>query len=147
MSLTRRQFLMSVGRIGGYGAAYALMQSLGLLPIPEAAADSRLRLIDDRGSRVVILGGGIAGLVTAHELGKAGWSCTLLESLHCPGGRNWSIRNGPVVEFADGMRQTCAWATPARPVCCQRTGTQVYGSSRSKLFRIIRPVMYQQGID
>jgi len=109
MSLTRRQFLMRAGQTSGYGAAYVLMQSLGLLPIPEAVAGAPLRLVDGRGTRVVILGGGIAGLVAAYELGKAGWSCTLLEARHRPGGRNWSVRNGTVVEFTDGTRQSCNW--------------------------------------
>jgi monoamine oxidase len=108
MSLTRRDFLMRAGQTGGYGAAFVLMQSLGLLPLPEAAS-SPLHLVDGRGTRVVILGGGIAGLVAAYELGKAGWSCTILEARHRPGGRNWSIRNGTEVEFTDGTRQTCAF--------------------------------------
>jgi monoamine oxidase len=108
MSLTRRQFLMRSGQAGGYGTAYVLMQSLGLLAIPEAEAQS-LSSVDGKGTRVVILGGGIAGLVAAYELGKAGWSCTLLEARHRPGGRNWSVRAGTVVEFTDGTRQTCDW--------------------------------------
>ena len=108
MSLTRRDFLMRAGQTGGYSAAFVLMQSLGLLDIPEAAADTRpLRLVDGKGARVVILGGGIAGLVSAYELGKAGWSCTILEARQRPGGRNWSIRNGTQVDFTDGTRQTC----------------------------------------
>jgi monoamine oxidase len=110
MSLTRRQFLMRAGQAGGYGAAFVLMQSLGLLPLPEAAAQNEpLRLVDGKGTRVVILGGGIAGLVAAYELGKAGWSCTILEARQRPGGRNWSIRNGTEVDFTDGTRQTCSF--------------------------------------
>lgn len=109
MSLTRREFLLRAGQTGGYGTAFVLMQSLGLLPVPEAAAQVPLKLVDGRGTRVVILGGGIAGLVAAYELGKAGWSCTLLEARHRAGGRNWSVRNGTVVEFTDGTRQTCEW--------------------------------------
>jgi len=109
MSLTRRQFLMRAGQAGGSGAAYVLMQSLGLLPVAQSVADAPLRLVDGRGTRVVILGGGIAGLVAAYELGKAGWFCTLLEARHRPGGRNWSIRNGTQVDFTDGTRQTCNW--------------------------------------
>jgi len=108
MSLTRRQFLMRAGQAGGYGAAFVLMQSLGLLPLP-AAESEPLRLVDGKGTRVVILGGGIAGLVAAYELGKAGWSCTILEARHRPGGRNWSIRNGTEVDFTDGTRQTCTF--------------------------------------
>jgi monoamine oxidase len=110
MSLTRRQFLMRAGQAGGYGTAFVLMQSLGLLPLPEAAAQTEpLRLVDGKGTRVVILGGGIAGLVAAYELGKAGWSCTILEARHRPGGRNWSIRNGTQIDFTDGTRQTCSF--------------------------------------
>jgi monoamine oxidase len=110
MSLTRREFLMRAGNMGGYGAAFVLMQSLGLLAIPEAAGESApLRLVDGKGTRVVILGGGIAGLVAAYELGKAGWSCTILEARQRPGGRNWSVRNGTNVDFIDGTRQTCAF--------------------------------------
>jgi len=110
MSLTRRQFLMRAGQAGGYGTAFVLMQSLGLLPLPEAAAQNEpLRLVDGKGTRVVILGGGIAGLVAAYELGKAGWSCTILEARQRPGGRNWSIRNGTEVDFTDGTRQTCSF--------------------------------------
>jgi monoamine oxidase len=110
MSLTRREFLMRAGHVGGYGAAFVLMQSLGLLAIPEPAGETGpLRLVDGKGTRVVILGGGISGLVAAYELGKAGWSCTILEARQRPGGRNWSIRNGTQVDFTDGTRQTCAF--------------------------------------
>jgi monoamine oxidase len=128
MSLTRRQFLTRIGQAGGLGATYVLMQSLGLLPVPEAAGDAPLRLVDGRGRRVVILGGGIAGLVSAYELGKAGWKCTLLEARQRAGGRNWSIRSGTPVEFTDGTRQTCTWegdhyfnAGPARLPSNHRT--------------------------
>src|SRR5262249_28072687 len=56
--------------------------------------------------KVVVLGGGIAGLVSAYELVKAGFHCTLLEARGRPGGRNWTVRNATTVEFVDGMRQT-----------------------------------------
>jgi monoamine oxidase len=42
---TRRAFLMQVGQAGGFGAAYMMMQSLGLLPLPEAAG-SKVRLAE-----------------------------------------------------------------------------------------------------
>ena len=95
MGLTRRQFLMRVGHAGGYSAAFVMMQSLGLLAIPEAEAQAnQLRLVDGKGSSVVILGAGIAGLVAAYELGKAGYRCTLLEARARCGGRNWTLRGG-----------------------------------------------------
>ncbi len=38
MGLSRRDFLMRVGQVGGYSAAFTMMQSLGLLPIAASAA-------------------------------------------------------------------------------------------------------------
>jgi monoamine oxidase len=109
MGLSRRDFLMRVGQVGGFGAAFVMMQSLGLLPLADASAESELKLVDGKGTRVVILGGGISGLVSAYELGKAGYSCTVLEAKARPGGRNWSVRNGTRVEFMDGSVQNCAF--------------------------------------
>ena len=110
MGITRRDFLMRVGQAGGYRAAFVMMQSLGLLAVPEAEAEAgRLRLVDGKGTRVVILGAGIAGLVAAYELGKAGWSCTVLEARQRAGGRNWTIRGGTEVEFTTGLRQSCSF--------------------------------------
>src|ERR1700734_294534 len=129
MGLTRRQFLMRVGQAGGYRAAFVMMQSLGLLAIPEASAESsQLRVVDGKGSKVVILGAGIAGLVAAYELGKAGWNCTLLEARERCGGRNWTIRNGSKVDFTSGVQQSCSFeegnyfnAGPARLPSVHRT--------------------------
>lgn len=108
MALTRRQFLSRVGKAGGYGAAFTLMQSLGLLPIPEMNAQV-VKPRDGKGTRVVILGGGIAGLVAAWEMGKLGYSCTLLEARKRVGGRNWTIRNGSSIDFVDGIKQQCSF--------------------------------------
>ncbi|HEX3661471.1 MAG TPA: FAD-dependent oxidoreductase [Acidobacteriaceae bacterium] len=129
MSLTRREFLMRVGQAGGYSAAFVLMQSLGLMAIPEAEAEAnQLRLVDGKGTRVVILGAGIAGLVAAWELRKAGWSCTVLEARQRAGGRNWTLRSGCDVEFTTGLRQSCSFdegnyfnAGPARLPSIHRT--------------------------
>ena len=62
-----------------------------------------------KGTKVVILGGGIAGLVAAYEMGKAGYSCTVLEARERPGGRNWTVRNGTKIRFNDGTVQTADW--------------------------------------
>ena len=107
---TRRNFLTEVGRAGGFGATYLIMQSLGLLPIPPTEA-SRLQLPagSGAGKTVVILGAGIAGLVSAWELSKAGYNCVVLEARTRPGGRNWTIRNGTHVEMTDGITQSCTF--------------------------------------
>jgi monoamine oxidase len=110
MSLSRRDFLLRVGQAGGYSAAFTMMQSLGLLPIAASAASA----IDQpapsgKGTSVVILGGGIAGLASAYELGKLGYTCTLLEARERIGGRNWTVRNGTKVEFTSGFTQNCVF--------------------------------------
>src|ERR1700742_947229 len=109
MGCSRREFLMGVGRAGGYVAAFVVMKLLGFLSVPEAYAQSALKPVPGRGTRVVILGGGIAGHVSAYELGKVGYQCTVLEARERVGGRNWSIRKGTQVHFADGTQQTCAF--------------------------------------
>src|SRR5262245_7626177 len=109
MPLTRREFLVRVARAGGYGATFATMQSLGLLPAATAASTLDLGRDTGKGVKVVILGGGIAGLASAYELGKAGFECVLLEARDRPGGRNWTVRNGTTVEFLDGSKQTARY--------------------------------------
>jgi monoamine oxidase len=84
------------------------MQALGLFPAVAASA-SGLHLQPDsgKGIHVAILGGGIAGMVAAFEMGKAGYRCTVLESRERPGGRNWTIRQGTELRFVDGTVQKC----------------------------------------
>jgi len=110
MANTRRDFLTKVGLAGGYGATFTAMQTLGLLPsVGSAASVVDLPVTAGKGVKIVILGGGIAGLVSAYELGKAGFHCTVLEARERPGGRNWTVRNGTTVEFVDGTKQTAQY--------------------------------------
>jgi monoamine oxidase len=107
---SRRDFLTRVGQAGGYGAAFAAMQALELnetwvsaATLPDLAPNA------GKATKVAILGGGIAGLVSAYELGKAGFECTVLEARERPGGRNLTIRDGTSIEFTDGVKQTARW--------------------------------------
>src|ERR1700753_2060844 len=102
MSLTRRVFLERIAQIGGYSAVFRSMQILGLTPSAVASTLPRLTADFGKGQRVVILGAGIAGLVSAHELCKAGFKVTVLEARSRPGGRNWTVRDGTKVDFVDG---------------------------------------------
>lgn len=99
MGLTRRNLLHRIGTIGGAGAAYAAMEALGLaIPTPAGAEDFALPPGSGSGKSVVILGAGIAGLVSAYELNRAGYAVTVLEARRRIGGRVWSIRGGDYVE-------------------------------------------------
>jgi monoamine oxidase len=110
MGISRREFLTRIGQAGGYSAAFVAMQHLGLMPMrgeqwkPIAAAPG-----SGKGVKVVILGGGPGGLVSAYELKKLGYDVTVLEARERPGGRVWTAKNGDKVEFVDGTVQTVDW--------------------------------------
>lgn len=95
MALTRRAVLEQVGAVGGLGAAYLAMEALGLaIPTPAGAETFTLPPSSGNGRSVVILGAGIAGLVSAYELRRAGYRVTVLEARDRIGGRVWTIRGG-----------------------------------------------------
>src|ERR1700691_4298004 len=106
--MTRRELVLRVGRAGGYGAAFSIMRSMGLLAAPPAVPEAlRITPSTGKGTKIAILGAGISGLVAAYEMGKAGFDCTVIEARDRPGGRNWSVRRGTKVEFTDGTSQLC----------------------------------------
>jgi monoamine oxidase len=110
MGISRRDFLMRVGQAGGYSAAFATMQSLGLMPMKGAMAEPIAAAPGTgKGVKVVVLGAGIGGLVSAYELRKLGYEVTVLEARDRPGGRNWTGRNGTKVKFVDGTVQSINW--------------------------------------
>ncbi|WP_353069356.1 FAD-dependent oxidoreductase [Tunturibacter empetritectus] len=109
MSLTRRVFLQRIAQIGGYSAAFATMQALGLMPAVGQSPLPQLPADFGKGKKIIILGAGIAGMTAAYELRKAGFDCTILEARNRPGGRNWTVRDGTKVEFTDGTIQNCDW--------------------------------------
>ncbi len=129
MRLTRRQLITAVARASGYGAAFATMHALGLVAAPVARSEPfELSPGIGKSTKVVILGAGIAGLVAAYEMRRAGFDCTVLEARDRPGGRNWTIRRGTKVEFTDGAIQSCDFgdglyfnAGPARLPAIYRT--------------------------
>lgn len=99
MVLTRRSLLEQIGAIGGVGATYLAMEALGLaIPTPAGAENFKLAPASGKGRSVVILGAGIAGLVSAYELQKAGYRATILEARDRIGGRSWTIRGGDRIE-------------------------------------------------
>lgn len=84
---TRRMFLRDAGALG---AAMAGAGALGRLVPAARAAD---------GPRIVVVGGGLAGLTCAYRLKQAGHAAELHEASDRVGGRCWTIRG----VFADGQ--------------------------------------------
>jgi monoamine oxidase len=111
MTITRRQFIGRIAQAGGYSAAFMTMHSLGLLGMVETEQQKDFPLSPSagRGTKVIILGAGIAGLVSAYEMQRAGFDCTVLEARERPGGRNWTLRGGSKLVFNDGTWQECTF--------------------------------------
>jgi monoamine oxidase len=111
MTISRREFIARVAQASGYGAAFMTMHSLGLLGMVETeqTKDFPLPPSTGRGTKVIILGAGIAGLVAAYEMRRAGFDCTVLEARERPGGRNWTLRRGSKLTFTDGTTQECTF--------------------------------------
>jgi monoamine oxidase len=107
MTGTRREFLQRVGAIGGYRATYLTMQAMGLLSIGAETTPVALAAQPGHGTKVVILGAGLAGLSAAYELRKAGYDCTVIEARDRVGGRNWTIRRSTTIAMTDGTVQHC----------------------------------------
>jgi monoamine oxidase len=109
--ISRRDLIERIGAVGGYAAAYTAMQALGLLAAPEAFAAAQPPDLakggGGKGAKVIILGAGIAGMTSAYELRKAGYTPIILEARQRTGGRNWTVRRGDVVEQTDGSKQLC----------------------------------------
>jgi monoamine oxidase len=102
MSITRRTLLEQVGAMGGIGAAYLAMEALGLVvPTPAGAENFALAPRSGTGRSVVVLGAGIAGLVSAYELSRAGYRVTVLEARDRVAGRVWTIRGGDRIVQTD----------------------------------------------
>ena len=92
---------------------YETMAAMGLAPdtaTPAFAAPRAGDLQGNNGKSVVVLGGGIAGLTTAYELGKAGYKVTVLEARMRPGGRNWTVRGGTEETDLKGVTQRAAFS-------------------------------------
>lgn len=105
-SMTRRDLLRMIGLSAGAAGMYQAMSSLGM------AAESPYKGVPalkcaPHGASVLILGAGLAGMVAAYELRKAGYQVQVLEYNHRPGGRNWTLRGGDTYTELGGFTQHC----------------------------------------
>lgn len=102
--MSRRELLTLIGRVAGTAAMYQAMTSLAF------AADSTFTQPINlqgapKGASVVILGAGLAGMVAAYELRKAGYKVQILEYQNRAGGRNWSLYGGDTYTELGGFTQ------------------------------------------
>jgi monoamine oxidase len=106
---SRRQVLATLGKTLGSGAMLHAMTSLGLARASTFNGPVRLDGAP-KGTRVLVLGAGMAGLAAAFELRQAGYDVTVLEYNGRAGGRSWSIRGGDRYRELGGAEQVCGFA-------------------------------------
>ncbi len=102
--MNRRALFALIGKVAGAAVMYEAMASMAY------AAQSTFTgpiALDGapKGASVLILGSGLAGMVAAYELRKAGYKVQILEYQNRSGGRNWSLYGGDTYTELGGFRQ------------------------------------------
>src|SRR3569623_1328844 len=106
---TRRQLLTAIGMMGGTAALYQARTTMG------HASETQYKGPPDlqgarAGASVLVLGAGLAGMVAAYELNKAGYKVRILEYQNRAGGRNWSLYGGDKYTELGGATQNVQFA-------------------------------------
>ncbi|MFN4061310.1 MAG: flavin monoamine oxidase family protein [Paracoccus hibiscisoli] len=91
--ISRRSLLSMIGAVAGAGAMYGAMSTMGLAQGSNYTGELNLQG-DVGGTRVLILGAGLAGMTAAYELRAAGYQVKVLEFREKAGGRCWTLRGG-----------------------------------------------------
>jgi len=107
--MSKRDLFSLIGKTAGAGAMYAAMGAFG-----QAAASPFKGPValsgDPKGATVLVLGAGVAGMVSALELSRAGYKVQVLEFNNRIGGRSWTLKGGDTYTELGGATQTCNFA-------------------------------------
>jgi monoamine oxidase len=106
--MRRRDLLSLIGAAAGSSALLLAMTRLGYAQESDYSGPIALSG-DPKGASVLILGAGIAGMVAALELRKAGYRVQVLEYNGRVGGRTWTIRGGDRFTELGGATQDCGF--------------------------------------
>jgi len=106
--LTRRRFFEGLAAVGGMSLALSGLDALGF---SMASATERPPELTGgaKGTKVLILGAGLAGMTAAYEMSKAGYQVQILEARAFAGGRCQTARKGFQHTDLLGNTQTCAF--------------------------------------
>ena len=106
---TRRRLLSTIGMLGGSALMYNMMTTLGYAAESQFTGPPKLSGAR-KGASVIVLGAGLAGMLAAYELTKAGYKVTVLEYQNRAGGRNWSVYGGDTLTEMGGATQKVGFA-------------------------------------
>ena len=101
-----RALFARIGMAAGSAVMYEAMTRLGYTAESDYTGPIKLGH-NPRGTSVVVLGAGLAGMTAALELRNAGYKVQVLEFQDRAGGRNWSIRGGDTIRELGGFTQHC----------------------------------------
>ena len=106
---SRRELLTAIGLVGGAAALYQAMTTMGHAAETQFHGPPNLSGARPRSS-VIVLGAGLAGMLAAYELSKAGYQVRILEYQNRAGGRNWSLYGGDTYTELGGATQHLGFA-------------------------------------
>jgi len=107
--MSRRSLFKLIGTVAGSAVMYQAMSELG--HAGESGYTGPIELKGDpKGTSVLILGAGMAGMSAALELRNAGYKVKILEYNDRPGGRNWSLYGGDTYTEMGGVTQNVQFA-------------------------------------
>lgn len=113
--VSRRDLLEAAARLGGGGALFGALASLGLARIATAQAPVPPVGALGAGRRVAILGGGVGGLAAAYELLQRDFQVRVLEANSRTGGRSLTLRPGDRLKEDGWPEQGCTFQTRGTP--------------------------------
>ncbi|MDD9718990.1 FAD-dependent oxidoreductase [Dinoroseobacter sp. PD6] len=104
--MSRRDLLQLIGVAGGASAMMGAMTTMGhSLPSPYDGPPALEGA--PQGEKALVLGAGLAGMVAAYELRRAGYEVEILEYQSRAGGRCWTLKGGDSFRELGGYEQTC----------------------------------------
>ena len=108
-AMTKRDLLTLIGQTAGATAMYMAMSSMGQAHASTFKGPIKLEG-GAKGASVLVLGAGVAGMVSALELSRAGYNVQVLEYNPRVGGRSWTLRGGDTFTELGGLTQTCQFS-------------------------------------
>lgn len=108
-AMSKRDLLTLIGKSAGATAMYMAMSSLGQAHASTFKGPIKLEG-GGKGASVLVLGAGVAGMVSALELSRAGYNVQVLEYNPRVGGRSWTLRGGDSYTELGGLTQTCEFS-------------------------------------